>query len=317
MPCPGGESFERYGSMLPKSVKNAEVLAALRAEVERLERGANGLKRAPSLPLGAPALDQRLPGGGLPLAALHLLDGLWGDWDDGAVTGFCLLLLRRLLAVRSGPVFWIAARRDLYALGLLSLGLDPARFVLVAADDEAARLWAMEEALREPSLAAVVGEVEKLPRRATRRLQLVAETSGVTAFALNRGLWARPAAVGQGRGQGQGRVQGSGLAMLTSHWRISSYPAASLQSGRPRPWCENAPRWQVELLRCRGAAPAVWDVTWKPETTGPEVRAGSSQGEKHATDRLDLLAALCDGPLVPPASRPADARARTRTSAAA
>jgi len=292
---------------------NAAVLAALRAEIRRLELGAGGLSRPPGLPLGAPALDRRLPGGGLPLAALHLLEGLWGDWDDGAVTGFCLLLLQRLLAVRPGPVFWVAARRDLYAPGLLAAGLDPARFVLVAADDETARLWAMEEALREPALAAVVGEVEGVPRRAARRLQLAAETSGVTAFALNRGLRARPAGTGRGgdRGDGLGDGPARGSSLLASHWRVSALPAATgVLAGAlagpargPRVRCDNAPRWQVELLRCRGAAPAVWDVTWRPAvfSQGDSHVPESHTRENRAPDRLDLLAELRDGPLAPPA----------------
>lgn len=300
----------RRGVRDSNGAENATVLAALRTEIRCLELGAGGLRRPPGLPLGAPALDRRLPGGGLPLAALHLLEGLWGDWDDGAVTGFCLLLLQRLLAVRPGPVFWIAARRDLYAPGLLAAGLDPARFFLVAAGDEASRLWAMEEALREPALAAVVGEVDGLPRRAARRLQLAAETDGVTAFALNRGLWARPAGAGHNGGRGRGSDAGLGGApsMVSSHWRLSALPAA----GTPPVRWVAAPRWQAELLRCRGAAPAVWDVTWRPVpfSQGPFSQGPFSQGESHAADRLDLLAELRDGPLAPAASRQPGFQAR-------
>ena len=43
-------------------------------------------------------------------------------------------------------------------------GLDPARLVLVRAPRDAEILWAMEEGLRAPGIAAVVGEVGTLPR---------------------------------------------------------------------------------------------------------------------------------------------------------
>ena len=68
-------------------------------------------------------------------------------------------------------------------------GLDPARLVMVAAQRDDDILWAMEEGLRTgraAGLAAVVGEIGRLPMVAGRRLQLAAERSGVTAFLLRR-----------------------------------------------------------------------------------------------------------------------------------
>jgi protein ImuA len=44
----------------------------------------------------------------------------------------------------------------------------------------------MEEGLRHSALAAVVGEVIRLPLTASRRLQLAAEQSGVTALVICR-----------------------------------------------------------------------------------------------------------------------------------
>jgi protein ImuA len=257
----------------PASQQDPTVLAGLKAEIRRLERGGGASAGLASLPLGAPALDRRLPAGGLPLGVLHELEGARGDWDDGAATGFCLLLLQRLLAARAGPVIWVSAGRDLYAPGLLAAGLDPGRFLFVTAAGEGERLWAMEEALREPGLAAVLGEIETLTSRAARRLQLAAETSGVTAFALRRGL--KPS------------THGREPSTAATRWRVSA-----LSSGAPQPG--RSARWRVELLRCRGAAPAAWDVSWNG--------SGSLQGEGDATDRLDLVAVLRDGSLAPAAS---------------
>jgi protein ImuA len=261
------------------------VLAGLKAKIRRLERGGGASATLASLPLGAPALDRRLPAGGLPLGVLHELEGARGDWDDGAATGFCLLLLQRLLVARAGPVIWVSAGRDLYGPGLLAAGLDPGRFLFVTAAGEGERLWAMEEALREPGLAAVLGEIETLTSRAARRLQLAAEAGGVTAFALRRGL--KPS------------THGREPSTAATRWRVSALPSGAPQFGQRERWI-GTPRWRVELLRCRGAAPAAWDVSWNG--------SGPFQGECDATDRLDLVAVLRDGSLAPAASSGAGRR---------
>ena len=89
-------------------------------------------------------------------------------------------------AMRDGIVLWCLPRPDLYGPGLAILGLDPARLVLVRAWRDAEILWAIEEGLRATGVAAVVGEVGAFPAVASRRLQLAAERSGVTAFVLRR-----------------------------------------------------------------------------------------------------------------------------------
>lgn len=269
----------------PVSQRDPAALAGLKAEIRRLESGGGASAGLASLPLGAPALDRRLPAGGLPLGVLHELEGARGDWDDGAATGFCLLLLQRLLVARAGPVIWVSAGHDLYGPGLLAAGLDPGRFLFVTAAGEGERLWAMEEALREPGLAAVLGEIETLTSRAARRLQLAAEASGVTAFALRRGL--KPSA------------RGREPSTAATRWRVSALSSGTPQIGQRERWI-GTPRWRVELLRCRGAAPAAWDVSWNG--------SGPLQGEGDATDRLDLVAVLRDGSLAPAASSGAGRR---------
>jgi protein ImuA len=245
-------------------------LAALRARVRELERGA-AYSRAGNraAPLGAAALDAHLPGGGLALGCLHEIEGGRAEWDDGAATGFCLALLARLLGAAPraaagapqarGPVLWVSRWRDLYAPGLTAFGLDPGRLILVWAGDGAGGgsgtevLWAMEEALRCPRLGAVVGEVEALERSAGRRLQLAAEASGVTAFALRRPLHpARRAAA---------------PSAAATRWRVM--PAQALhQDSAGRGRFLGRPCWQVELLRCRGAAPGQWHLEWDDATGG-------------------------------------------------
>lgn len=226
-------------------------LAALREQVKRLERGGLSGRARPVATLGLAALDAALPGGGLPLGALHEIEGERAEWDDGVTLGFCLALLARLdRAVPGGaPILWVARQGDLYPPALAGQGLDPARFLLVRAKSDAEVLWTMEEGLRCRRLAAVVGEVEGLDRLAGRRLQLAAEASlsegkGVTAFALHRRF--RPLR--------QGRAASAAL----SRWRVT---AAQSHDDLGETFI-GRPRWRLDLLRCRGAAPGSWQVEW-------------------------------------------------------
>src|SRR5919108_1498133 len=169
---------------LDPSDKSAR-LKELRAQLQTLDR--NGCVAAP-LAFGLPALDRHL-GGGLPRGCLHEVAG---GVDDGAALGFCTALAGRLAADR--PVLWCQPDFDLYAPGLAAFGLDPARLIVVAARRPADRLWALEEGLRCPALAAAVIELDALDMTAARGLQLAAESSGVTGFVLHPDGLRSPAA---------------------------------------------------------------------------------------------------------------------------
>src|SRR6516225_2954619 len=118
-----------------------------------------------------------------PPAAVH---GVLPFGIAALAAAFAAGILGRLAAADDGMVLWCLPRTDLYGPGLAAHGLDPARLVLVRAPRNAEILWAMEEGLRAPSIAAVVGEVGSLAAVASRRLQLAAERSVITAFLLRR-----------------------------------------------------------------------------------------------------------------------------------
>jgi protein ImuA len=108
-------------------------------------------------------------------------------------------------------------------------------------------LLAMEEGLRHRGFAGIVGEVRRLDGVAARRLQLAAESAGVTAFALRRSRNTQDPALA------------TPIAAVT-RWRIARLP-----SGPPvpqAPWVRGmAPAlWRLDLIRCRGAEPASWTV---------------------------------------------------------
>ncbi|MGO1120087.1 ImuA family protein [Rhodovibrionaceae bacterium A322] len=248
-------------------------LAALERQVRQIERG-GALEEVPVLPLGVAALDEALPGGGLPVAGLHEVLPARAEWDDGATTGFLTALLVRLLAqakdqadsaearqAAEGAVLWIGPYEDLYGPGLAAAGLPPERVLRVKARKDEEVLWALEEALTCPELLAVVGEVCAIDRIAARRLQLAAEAAGKPCFLLRRPRLARH--------------QPDGASAAVSRWRITT--AGHRKDGSV---CEvGKASWQVDLLRCRSARPATFALEWD-----------------HETGHLDLAAELLSGP---------------------
>jgi protein ImuA len=141
-------------------------LADLRPQVERLSAGA---RHYPVLPFGVAALDRHLPGAGLRLGALReVVEGGPAAEFAGAATLFLAGIVARL----SGPVLWCLTRRDLFAPGLARAGLHPDRVIYAETLREREILPVMEEGLREPGLAAVVGEVIRLGLTALLRSAL-------------------------------------------------------------------------------------------------------------------------------------------------
>src|SRR5688500_6765271 len=89
-----------------------ERIAALRAAVRAIEH-AEGRQEG-TLPFGLAAIDRRLEGGGLALAALHEFAGARpGLADDAAACLFAAGIAAR--AGERGMVLWALARRDLFA----------------------------------------------------------------------------------------------------------------------------------------------------------------------------------------------------------
>jgi protein ImuA len=275
------------------------LISELRERVRRIERSpatAHGV-----LPFGIAAIDRALPGGGLARGAVHEILGAGGDEEDGALAAaFAAHILGRLARpptspspslTRPGPslsplkggegrgevgvVLWCLTHPDLYGPRLTAHGLDPERVVLVRASRDAEILWAMEEGLRAPGIVAVVGEVGSLPMVASRRLQLAAERSGITALLLRR--W---------RDGGQAARERALPNAAVTRWRIAALPS---RPSRGEPGVGH-PRWRVELLRCRGGEPASWEMpAWEMEV--PD-----------ATDHVSLAAALADRPAAPVAA---------------
>ena len=211
----------------------------------------------PAISLGAPEIDRALPWNGLPTAGLHEVFG------DAAALGFSAALLARLAEIRlnsgrGAPILWCQQGRDLYGQGLAEYGIDPDQVILVHGKNDTDILWAMEEGLRSPGLAAVIGKLHKVPPIAGRRLQLAAEENGTAGLLLRSTGYAGPQAP-------------TGAAL--TRWRVTSAPSITPAHGLGL----GAPKWNLELQRCRLSAasakqlesagkPKLWQVEWCDET---------------------------------------------------
>lgn len=210
-----------------------QILRDLRA---RLAPCQPALAARPRLPFGIADIDSALPLGGLSRGALHEVMGSPELADEAAATVF----LAGILARTEGTVFWCLRWRDLFAPALSLAGLHPDRVVYVEAGSDTNVLIAMEECLRNHGLAAVVGELVKATTTATKRLQLAAEKSLVTAFMFRRGV-PREAVL-------------EGSAAVT-RWRVLAAPSTPL--GIP---AIGRPHWDLRLERVRGGEPHHWTV---------------------------------------------------------
>ncbi len=261
---------------MPHSGK-AAVLADLRRRiaavtVETAARADHDPGERPVLALGTGGDSQiaaALPGAGLARGCLH--EVVAGPAGQGAALGFASLLLAGLAGLEgpAAPVLWcqrlddIYERGALYGPGLAAFGLDPGQLIVARGRRDAEVLWAMEEGLRVPALAAVLGEVEALDFTPSRRLQLAAGASGVTALVLRQ----------------DGEL---GSTAAATRWRVA--PLAEAPGKDRIAEVSQRSRWHLELLRCRGGAPADWQVEWHDETGDFAVAAELQQRSDRAPE---------------------------------
>jgi protein ImuA len=213
-------------------------------------------------PFGDARINDALPGGGLPLGCWHELAGEGMEIETAAAAGAMAALMAAPLAGK-GAVVWVMRRNDLYAPGLEGLGFPADQLIQVCARDEAQALAAFEDALATAGVAAVVGEAEDIDLTAGRRLQLACERRGATGFVVRR----RPYG-------GKGKRAPGGSAAAT-RWKVACAPSEP-EPGEPG---LGAPRWSLELERCRGGRPGAWIVE---QTDGPyPLRVVAELGDRH------------------------------------
>ena len=207
-------------------------------------------------------------GDALPEPCLGLEDIGAGDPRDWpAAAAFALMRIggltgavkddRPLVFVATGQ--WRRERGGLSARGVLALGLDLSRIILVRADREIEALWALEEALKSGAVAGAMATVEQASLVATRRLDFAARAGRATGVLLRVG-------------------PPGGLSAARLRWRIEALASAS------HPFDVRAPgamRLRAGLERRRNGPLGEWDLE-----------------QDHETHRLRLAAGLADHGLV-------------------
>ena len=222
--------------MAPASPLTA--VAELRRLLERME--SRGPAEAGALPFGIAEIDTHLPGEGLQRGHLHeVVEG----GPTSSYAALATLFTAGILARLPGPVLWCLRGRDLFAPALARIGLHPDRVIYCETWKDRDVLPALEEGLRCKGLAGVVGEVSKLSLTASRRLQLCAGETGVTALLIRR--W---------RNLNEKSFIDEPNASAT-RWRVTPHPSPDAGFDGLR-----RQHWKVELLRARGGEPRSWIV---------------------------------------------------------
>jgi protein ImuA len=223
---------------MPDSIR---ILDQLKRHVERLEQR-RFAPRAGLFTLGHDGIDARL-GGGLARGALHEICAR----DVTAASSFALILAAR--STGNKAILWVREEKEerrngqLYGPGMVELGVDPARVVLVKAPDTIAALRVGSDVLGCMSPGAVViepyGAAKALDLTASRRLALAAEKSGVAAFVLRS-------------------AEGTMASAAATRWMVAAAPSTLLPGKAP-----GQATLALELIRHRGGvAPFETVVEW-------------------------------------------------------
>ncbi len=193
-----------------------------------------------------------------------------GREASGAAVALALALDGVALGERS--VLWVqdAAAVKLtgrpYRLGLPAAVRD--RVIHVAAVKPEDALFAIEEGLRCPDVACVIGEIAGNPKArdvtAPRRFSLVAERHGVPLFLVRLDA-ARD------------------LSAARMRWQAAAAPSPVLQWNAEAP---GTPSWRAELFRARAHPPGHWILRNDGHVLAAE-----------QTDHVDLAEAAGDRPL--------------------
>lgn len=203
--------------MLPTS----DIIGWLTQSIRQIERAHwKPARDTTAMPSGVTALDGLLKAGGIPRCGLIE----WLSPSPGSGTMTMALTLARLMPMRTGVWVYIDRHGDLHPTALRQLGINLDRVVVVRPADPRDVLWCWEQSLRSRGVAMVLGDVERLPHAAARRLQLAAETGGTLGF-LSRPI----------------RMQ-TQPTWATQRWIVRPSPVTT----------ENTDRgWRLELLRAK------------------------------------------------------------------
>jgi hypothetical protein len=166
------------------------VIDRLSEQLEQIERSSRkpSIAAQPAYSTGCAAMDDCLPRSGY--AAGSVVEYLRTTSGCGATYLALTAASAALQASQHQYLVIIDTHHQFYPPMLASHRLDLQRVIWVRPQSPADCIWATDQALRNPAVAAVVADLEVLTDRDARRLQLAAESGGGVGL-LVRGLQAR------------------------------------------------------------------------------------------------------------------------------
>ena len=208
---------------------------------------------------GLEEVESAFPNAVFPTGAIH--EFLTEEPEHAAACGGFLAGLLKVLMENGGICVWISTSRSLFPPALKNFGVNPDRIIFIDLLRQKDLLWAMEEALKCSSLAAVVAETGEISFTESRRLQLVIEKSRVTGFIL------------------RGNTKNLSTTACVARWKITPLPS-ELEDGLPG---VGFPRWNVELLKVRNGNPGSWKLEWSAGSfRGLDVKQVNKLHREHA-----------------------------------
>jgi hypothetical protein len=145
----------------------------LQTQIARLE-GSRAPETGVTVSTGCAGLDRALPDRGFRCGTL--VEWLLAGEGSGGET-LAWIVARE--AYREGGVLVVLDEtQEFYPPAVARLGIDPARLVVIRASHAADNLWALDQVLRCPAVAAALARLERLDGRTFRRLQLAVEQGG-------------------------------------------------------------------------------------------------------------------------------------------
>lgn len=218
------------------SVRKSDIISQLEKQVLPLG-GFKTLRTDAAVDIGFRGIEQAFPNNVFPIGCVHEFLPA-GAEDLPATHGFIAGLTGKFLKL-GGVCLWVSHNRTVFPPALKRFNINPEQIIFIDVKRERDCLYVMEDALKCTQVRVVVGELQQISFKESRRFQLATEQSRVTGLLLRK----------------QSRLN---TIASVSQWRIRSV-ASELDDGLPG---VGFPRWRVELLKVRNGRPSQWTIEW-------------------------------------------------------
>jgi protein ImuA len=168
-------------SIVELSVAKQSIVQQLEREVRQLEHSGRSATSAPLISTGCEALDACLPQRGYTPGSV--VEYLRATPACGA-SYLAYAAAASAMKTSGGYLVIVDIQHQVYPPALVPHGIDLERVILVRPGSHADAIWAVDQALRTPAVAAVVADLEKIEDRTARRFQLAAENGDGLALLL-------------------------------------------------------------------------------------------------------------------------------------